>query len=77
MVGTTAYSAGHQTAGSLFGMFTPNLSSVFDYKQMDHLTPVPTALGTSLLWLYFQLPSATTTNNAQNISLTITAIAPN
>jgi hypothetical protein len=62
------------TANSVNNLFENN--SNFDAKDMDAMNPVPAASGTSLLWLYFRLPSATTGTNAQNISITIGATAP-
>jgi hypothetical protein len=51
--------------------------SGFDSKDMDGLAPDPAPAAKSHLWLYFRLPNATTSTNAQNITITLTAVAPN
>jgi hypothetical protein len=66
--------------GSSAGDGTTNLfenNSGFDLKDMDAMNPLPAASGTSQLWLRFRLPSVSSTVNAQNITLTFTAVAPN
>ena len=47
--------------------------SSFDLVDMDALVPTTQ----SHLWFRFRLPSATSTNNAQNITITLTAVATN
>jgi hypothetical protein len=49
----------------------------FAFKDMDALVPAPAASAYSHLWLMFKLPSATTATNAQDITITLTAVAPN
>jgi hypothetical protein len=49
----------------------------FAFKDMDSLPPSPAAAALSHLWLRFRLPSATTSTNAQNIQITLTAVQPN
>jgi hypothetical protein len=62
------------TAGAVTDSFENN--SNFDAKDMDDMAPSPAASSTSLLWLNFRLPNATTSTNAQNITITLTAVAP-
>jgi hypothetical protein len=72
--------ANNRYVGSSAGDGTTNLfenNSGFDSKDMDAMSPIPAASGTSHLWLSFRMPNVTTTNNAQNITLTLTAVAPN
>lgn len=64
------------TQGGVTNLFEAGLGD-FAFQDMDALPPVPNASGKSHLWLYFRLPNATTSANAQNISITITAVAPN
>ena len=52
-------------------------NSDFDSKDMDDLAPHPAPAAKSHLWLNFRLPNATTTNNAQNVTITLTAVEPN
>ena len=54
-------------------------SGATGYKKMGCLTSnsVDAAQSKSYLWLGFQTPSATTSTNAQNVTLTLTAGAPN
>ena len=47
------------------------------FKDMDALPPLPAAGGTALLWLRFRLPSNTSTTNAQNVHILLTAVQPN
>ncbi len=51
-------------------------SSGPDNKDMDDMNPFPAASSQSHLWLFFRLPATTTSSNAQNISITIGAAAP-
>jgi hypothetical protein len=62
------------TAGAVNNLFENN--SDFDAKDMDDMNPSPAASSTSLLWLNFRLPNATTSTNAQNITIMLTAVAP-
>ena len=55
-----------ETAGAEFG-----------FKDMDALAPDPNPLAKSHLWLAFRLPATTTSTNAQNVTITLTAVAPN
>ncbi len=52
-------------------------SGDFAFKDMDSLPPSPAAASLSHLWLRFRLPSASTTVDAQNITITLTAVQPN
>ncbi|MCG3204501.1 MAG: hypothetical protein KCHDKBKB_01216 [Elusimicrobia bacterium] len=63
------------TQAGLTNLFEAD-SGDFAFKDMDALPPEPDSNAKSHLWLYFRLPNATTTSNAQNISITITAVAP-
>ena len=62
------------TASGVTNLFENNAG--FDSKDMDALPPSPAAASKSHLWLYFRLPSASSTPNAQNITITLTAVAP-
>jgi hypothetical protein len=64
------------TQGGVNNLFEA-ASGEHGFKDMDALAPSPNPLATSLLWLNFRLPSNTTTTNAQNISIVLTAVAPN
>lgn len=46
-------------------------------KDMDALAPDPNPLAKALIWLRFRLPNATATPDAQNITVLLTAVAPN
>jgi len=48
----------------------------FAFKDMDALPPSPDPLSQSHLWLYFRMPSASTSSVAQNISVILTALQP-
>lgn len=63
------------TGGGGTNLFEAN--GEFAYKDMNDLPPDPDPLGKSHLWLYFRLPNATTEDDPQNITITITATAPN
>ncbi len=63
------------TGGGGTNLFENNAG--FDAKDMDALPPDPNANGKAHLWLFFRLPSVTTSIDSQNITLTITATAPN
>ncbi len=65
---------GDSATQGTFNLFENN--SGFDAKNMDSLAPEPDPNAKSHLWLYFRLPSATTSATPQNISVTITAVAP-
>ena len=52
-------------------------SGDFAFKDMDALPPSPSAASKSHLWLFFKLPTDTTSTNAQNVTITLTAVAPN
>lgn len=75
VVDTTARYVGSSAGDGTTNLFENN--SGFDSKDMDAMSPSPAASGISHLWLYFRLPSITTSTNAQNITLTLTAVAPN
>ena len=62
------------TAGSVDNLFENN--SDFDAKDMDAMGPFPAASSQSHLWLKFRLPSVTTSQGAQNITITLVAVAP-
>jgi len=49
----------------------------FAFKDMDSLVPAPLAAAYSHLWLMFRLPSSTTDTSAQDVSIVLTAVAPN
>jgi hypothetical protein len=75
-----AIDANSRYVGSSVGNGTTDLfenNSDFDSKNMDGMAPEPDPAGTSHLWLRFRLPDTTTTNTAQNITITLTAVAPN
>lgn len=77
--GSDVISAANPYVGSSISNGTTNLfenNSGFDSKEMDGMTPFPTAAAKSHLWLYFRLPSATTGTDQQDISITITAVTP-
>ena len=74
MVSTTNRYVGDSASFSTSNLFENN--SGFDSKNMDGMAPEPNAAAKSHLWLYFRLPNATTSSAAQNISITITAVAP-
>ncbi len=64
------------TQGGVTGHFEA-ASGEHGFKDMDALAPSPAAAATSLLWLRFRLPSVTTTTNAQNVHILLTAVQPN
>ena len=66
---------GSSVADCTTNLFENNVG--FDLKDMDAMAPIPAASGTSQLWLYFRLPNVTTSSNAQNVTITLTAVAPN
>jgi len=69
MVDASARYAG--TGSGHAGLFTT--SALFDSATVDHIA----VNAKSQLWLYFRLPPTSTGNAAQNITLTLTAVAPN
>ena len=69
--GTNRY-VGSSVADSTTNLFENN-SGTFDPQDMDALATTTIAD----LWLYFRLPNVTTTNTAKNITITLTAVAPN
>lgn len=77
--GSDVIDAANRYVGDSGTQLTTNLfetNSGFDSKNMDALPPIPDPNGRAHLWLYFRLPSATTSINAQNITITLTAVAP-
>ncbi len=77
--GSDMLDATNRYVGSSATDGTTNLfenNSNFDAKDMDALPPVPNANGQAHLWLYFRLPNATTDASPQNITVTVTATAP-
>lgn len=79
-VGSDVLSASDRYAGSSASDGTTDLfetNSGFDAKNMDALPPDPDPAAKSHLWLYFRLPSATSTGDLQNVTVTVTATAPN
>jgi hypothetical protein len=75
-VDSDVISASNQDAGDVGGggenLFEAG-SGDHGFKDLEDETPNEQ----SLIWLYFRLPSATTTTNAQNITITLTAGATN
>lgn len=78
--GSDVLDSGNRYVGSSATDLTTDLfenNSGFDSRDMDGLLPDPYASGKSHLWLYFRMPSAASANDAQNITITITATQPN
>jgi hypothetical protein len=63
------------TNGSIDNLFEAGAAD-FAFKDMDALAPDPDPLAKSHLWLYFRMPSASSSSVAQNISVTLTAVQP-
>jgi hypothetical protein len=63
--------AGTSNTGAVTNAYESNSTS-FGYRDMDAMAPNALAH----MWMFFKLPSATTSNNAQNITLVLTASAP-
>lgn len=74
MISSSNYYVGSSLSDGTSNLFETN--SGFGSKDMDALPPEPNAAAKAHLWLYFRLPNATTSSAAQNISITITAVAP-
>ena len=76
VIDTTNRYVGSSAADGTTTLFEVN-NGAHGAKDMDALAPDPDPLAKALIWLRFRLPSATTSSNAQNITVTLTAVAPN
>jgi len=61
------------TNGAVANLFEAGAAD-FGFKDMDALPADPDPLAQSHLWLYFRMPSASSSSVAQNISVTLTAV---